>query len=62
MAHFTVSVDYKIAEALRGMVRCLAYADDASLPLGYCQVRETRGEYLAHVETWSAIAIGYASR
>lgn len=60
--YVTVSVDFKIEEARRGMQRCLERADNPDAPLEWCQVRETREANLAHVDTWQAIAISWASR
>ncbi len=57
-----VPVQFKVDEALRGMARCLELAGNPDAPLGWCQVRETREEYLAYADTWQAIAISWASR
>jgi hypothetical protein len=57
-----VPVQYKVEEATRGMARCLELANDPNAPLGWCQVRETREEYIAHAMAWQAIAISWASR
>lgn len=64
MAHtfITVSPDFKVDEALRGMRRCAERAANPDHVLGWCEVRETPTDNLAHVTTWQAIAISWASR
>lgn len=56
-----VSRDFKIEEAIRGQRRCLLLAVDPTAPLWPFQPRETPEEYIAHANTWQAIAISWAS-